>query len=244
MKQPRRFVMTYFLLLLFPCFPQSRPDVSPQPESLTIDQAIAEALEKNIGLLAERYNVSVAEARMLTARLRPNPVVSAGGYYSDLLGTDYNETNRAGPQEFNFRTDFVFERGGKRRSRIEVAENARNVVQLQLLNTIRGLVLDVQSAFVDVQLARDSLALAQENLKALNEIVEVNAARVRAGDLADVELVRTRVAALQFQNAVRQAELRLYTARGRLELLLGRASLSETLEVSGPLRRDVQTLSA
>ena len=39
---------------------------------------------------------------------------------------------------------------------------------------MRGIVLDVQSAFVDVQLARDSLALAQENLKALNEIVDVN----------------------------------------------------------------------
>ena len=242
MNQLKLFVITY-LLWLSPCFPQSRSDASQQPESLTIDQAVAESLEKNIGLLAERYNVSVAEARLITARLRPNPIVSLGGDHLDLLGTDYNEINRAGPQEFNFRTDFLLERGSKRKSRIEVAENARSVAQLQLLNTIRGLVLDVQSAFVDMQLARDSLALAQENLKALNEIVEVNAARVRAGDLADVELVRTRVAALQFQNAVRQAELRLYSARGRLELLLGRASLSETLEIAGPLRRETQTLS-
>jgi outer membrane protein, heavy metal efflux system len=68
--------------------------------------------------------------------------------------------------------------------------------------------------------------------------VAVNAARVRAGDLADVELVRTRVAALQFQNTVRQAELRLYNARSRLELLLGRSNLVETFEVVGPLRRE------
>ena len=243
MKQLNLFVMACWILSLAPCFSQSQTPAAPQSELLTIDQAVAEALEKNIGLLAERYNVSVAETRLITARLRPNPIVSLGGDHLDLLGTDYNEINKAGPQEFNFRTDFLLERGDKRRSRIEVAENAMTVAQLQLLNTMRSLVLDVQSAFVDVQLARDSLALAQENLKALNEIVEVNAARVRAGDLADVELVRTRVAALQFQNAVRQAEFRLYTARGRLELLLGRASLSETLEVSGPLRRDTQTLS-
>jgi cobalt-zinc-cadmium efflux system outer membrane protein len=210
---------------------------------LTIDQAVGEALEKNIGLLAERYNIPISEAHLVTARLRPNPVLSVEGDHLDLLGTGYDDINKAGPPEFSVRTDFVFERGGKRKNRIEVAENAKSVAQLQLLNTIRSLVLDVQSAFVDMQLARDSLALAQENLKALNEIVAVNAARVRAGDLADVELIRTRVAALQFQNAVRQAELRLYTARGHLELLLGRASLSETLEVSGSLRRDTQTLS-
>src|SRR5437879_1960815 len=215
MKQLKLFVTASYLLSLAPCFPQSRPPSPPRSEPLTMGQAVTEALDKNISLLAERYNVSVAEARLITARLRPNPIVSVGGDHLDLLGTSYNELNRAGPQEFNFRTDFVLERGGKRASRIEVAENARTVAHLQLLNTIRGLVLDVQSAFVDVQLARESLALAQENLKALNEIVEVNAARVRAGDLADVELVRTRVAALQFQNAVRQAELRLYTARGR-----------------------------
>ncbi|HVN77912.1 MAG TPA: TolC family protein [Terriglobia bacterium] len=242
MNQLRRFAITYLFLFSL-CFPQSLSPAHPSSGPLTIDQAVAEALEKNIELLAERYNVSLAEARLITARLRPNPVVSLGGDHLDLLGTDYNEINRAGPQEFNFRTDFLLERGGKRRSRIDVAENSKSVAQLQLLNTIRGLVLDVQSTFVDVQLARDNLVLAQENLKALNEIVEVNAARVRAGDLADVELVRTRVAALQFQNAVRQAELRLYSTRGRLELLLGRVSLSETLEVSGPLRHDTQVLS-
>jgi cobalt-zinc-cadmium efflux system outer membrane protein len=243
MNHPKLFVIVSYLLSFSPCFPQSQSPAPPASGSLTIEQAVAEALERNIGLLAERYNVSVAEAHVITARLRPNPVVSVEGDHLDLLGTDYNEINRAGPPEFSFRTDFVLERGSKRKSRIEVAENARNIAQLQLLNTIRGLVLDVQSAFVDVQLARDSLALAQENLKALNEIVEVNAVRVRAGDLADVELVRTRVAALQFQNSVRQAELRLYTAHGRLEVLLGRTSLSETVEVSGPLRRDAQTLS-
>jgi cobalt-zinc-cadmium efflux system outer membrane protein len=243
MNHPKLFVIVSYLVSFSPCFAQSQSPAPPASESLTIEQAVAEALERNIGLLAERYNVSVAEAHVITARLRPNPVVSVEGDHLDLLGTDYNEINRAGPPEFSFRTDFVLERGSKRKSRIEVAENARNIAQLQLLNTIRGLVLDVQSAFVDVQLARDSLALAQENLKALNEIVEVNAVRVRAGDLADVELVRTRVAALQFQNSVRQAELRLYTAHGRLEVLLGRTSLSETVEVSGPLRRDAQTLS-
>ena len=49
--------------------------------------------------------------------------------------------------------------------------------------------------------------------RSFQNIVEVNATRVRAGDLAKVELVRTQVAALQFQNAVRQAEAKLKIAR-------------------------------
>jgi outer membrane protein, heavy metal efflux system len=208
------------------------------PSPVTLDQAIKEALEKNLGLMAERYNVSIAEARIIQARLRPNPVFSLGLDYQDVFHRGFTIENSAGPPEANVRTDFVFERGGKREWRTQVAEQARGVAQLNLMNTMRQLIFDVQSAFIDVLAAKASLALAETNLKALNSIVEVNTSRVRAGDLAEVELMRSRLAALQFQNAVRQAQLRLQNARNRLQLLLGRRGPSDTLDVSGDLRTE------
>ncbi|MCS6818168.1 MAG: TolC family protein [Blastocatellia bacterium] len=202
-----------------------------------------EAIENNLSLLAERYNLSIAEAKMITARLRPNPVVSMGGDHLDWLGTGFNEQNGAGPPEYFIRTDFLIERGGKRRSRIEVAEQAREVARWQLLNATRTIVLEVQMAFVDVLLAKSNLALAEENLRLFNQIVQVNAARVNAGDLAPVELTRTRLAALQLQNAVMQAQSRLRLARQRLQGLMGRTVLSETFDVIGELRRDLVPVS-
>jgi hypothetical protein len=79
--------------------------------------------------------------------LRPNPVLSVGGDHLDLLGTGYSEENGAGPAEFSIRTDFVFERGAKRQRRIDVAQAAVSTAQLQFLNTVRSVVLDVQSAW-------------------------------------------------------------------------------------------------
>jgi cobalt-zinc-cadmium efflux system outer membrane protein len=61
---------------------------------------------------------------------------------------------------------------------------------------------------------------------------------VRTGDLAGVELERSRLAAMQYQTAVRQGELQLKQATGRLRFLLGRTALNEELDVAGPLRRD------
>ena len=213
------------------------------PEQVTLEQVTREALDRNLGLLAERYNVSIAEARMITARLRPNPVLSVGADYLDALGTGFNLVNAAGPGEVNFRTDFLLERGGKRQGRMEVAEGARAVAQLNLLNSTRLLLLDVEGAFVDVLLAKENLTLARENLQAFTGIVEVNSARVRAGDLAQVELLRSRVAVLQFQSAVRQAELRLRLARNRLQALMGRTTFSPAFDVAGTLRRDAATVS-
>ena len=89
----------------------SRPAPGQDDEPLTIAEAVAQALEKNLDLIAERYNLPIAEARLITARVRPNPVFSLGGDHLDLLGTGYNDVNRAGPAEYSMRTDFLFERG-------------------------------------------------------------------------------------------------------------------------------------
>ncbi len=208
-----------------------------QPEHVTIEQAVQEAVDHNLSLLAERYNLSIADARIITAKLRPNPVLSAAVDYIDFQN-HFNNDNQGGPTEYNIRTDFVLERGGKRERRIEVAQTAREVAQLQLLNTTRMLALDVENAFIDVLQAKDNLELARENLQAFRNIVEVNATRVRAGDLAKVELVRTQVAALQFQSAVRQAESKLKIASNRLQTLMGRRVPSPAFEAMGTMRRD------
>lgn len=196
-------------------------------------------MEHNSALLAERFNLSVADARLLTARLRPNPVLSLGMDYQDALGTGFTPQNGGGPPEGNARVDFLIERGRKREYRIEVASNARAVAGYLFLNTTRSLVIDVQSAFVDVLLAKENLALARENLKAFESIVEINQTRVRAGDLAKVELVRSRVAALQLSNTVRQAESRLRLASNRLQTLMGRPRFSLSFDAVGDLRHDM-----
>jgi cobalt-zinc-cadmium efflux system outer membrane protein len=141
------------------------------------------------------------------------------------------------PDEEIVRGDFVLEGGGKRGRRIEQATLAKSVTELQVRNTARQLVLDVQRAFIDVQAAKANVDLARDALKAFNDIVDLNATRVRAGDLAPVELSRTRLAALQFENDVRQQESKLRVAQNHLSLLIGRGPDGSSLETAGDFRR-------
>ncbi len=73
---------------------------------LTLDAAITEALEKNLDLIATRAGVTIAEANLITAQLRPNPVLSLGGDHLDFLGTGFDEQNGAGPPEYSVRVTF------------------------------------------------------------------------------------------------------------------------------------------
>ena len=116
--------------------------------SLTLEQAIDEAVRNNLDLAAERYSLNVAEARQITAALRPNPVLTLQGMSLDLLGTGFNAASPAGPNQFNAHTDFVIERGGKRADRIAFASEDRRLTELQIREVMRRLILDVQAGFV------------------------------------------------------------------------------------------------
>ncbi len=210
------------------------------PEPITIDQAVQEALANNANLIAERMNVPLATARLVTARLRPNPVLTLDGDYLDILGTGFSSANNAGPTEGSGRVDFVFEGPGKRAGRIAVAELDRSAAELNVQNAIRGVIFDVQSAFVDVQLAKEALALAEQNLNDLDKLVEESRKRVQAGELSAADLLRTRIAAMQFRNDAANAASRLHSTRHRLELLMGRLTFVHGFDVKGPIRRDLE----
>jgi outer membrane protein, heavy metal efflux system len=240
----QKLLMLCWMLSTAPCLTPAQGREPGELEPLAIGQAVAEAIDKNLDLFAERYKIPIADAQIITAKLRPNPVVSVWGNYFDILGTGFDPaTNAAGPTESGARVDFVLERGGKRGERIAVAEASKTVSQFELLNATRTLIVDVQSGFVDVLQAKADVALAVENLKTFEEIVRVNTSRVKSGDLAEVELIRSQVAQLQFENTVRQAELRLQTARARLQLLVGRRRSDRLVDAVGEMRRDEPALT-
>src|SRR5262245_6643721 len=82
--------------------------------SLTIEEAADEAGQRSLALLAERASLSLAEASLIPARLRPSPVLTGGANSLDWLGTGFNEANGAGPPEYAVRVDVPFERAHKR----------------------------------------------------------------------------------------------------------------------------------
>lgn len=155
---------------------QTPPTVASTPR-LTVDAAIGEALEKNLELIAARAGVSMADANVITAGLRPNPVLSVGGDHLDWLGTGFDDKNGAGPPEYSARIDFLLERGAKRARRIELAQHDGAIAEAEVLDRVRALKLEVQQAFVDLQLGQEQVAVAPENAGNLQEILALAEAR-------------------------------------------------------------------
>jgi len=189
--------------------------------TLSIADAVSESLQHNAALQAQRMNLTIADAAILTAGLRPNPVLSGDADHLDLLGTGFDDTNNAGPPEYGVRIDFPIERGKKRDLRLGVAQLGHDLAAAQLADTVRRLKIDVLVASIDVLEAKAKLALARENLDTLQRLVDLNQRRLTSGAIAPLEAIRSRVAMLQYRGNVRTAELNLTQARLRLLPLLG-----------------------
>jgi hypothetical protein len=99
------------------------------PAKLTIEQAVEEATRNNLSLLAQRVDLTIAEAGRITASLRPNPVFSFSSDHMDALGTGFSAANNGEPTEIAGRVDIPFETGHKRELRMETANIARQVAE-------------------------------------------------------------------------------------------------------------------
>jgi cobalt-zinc-cadmium efflux system outer membrane protein len=206
---------------------------------VTLKQAVEEALERNAELLAQRYEIPIAEARLLQARLRPNPRLSVETNYLDVFGAHFvPEQGPAGPTETNTIVYWEVETAGKRRLRTEVARQELAGARAGFLDARRALVLAVQSAYLDLVLAKEGARTLREILATFENVVKVNETRFQAGDIARVELLRSQVAALQFRNQLRQAELRVRQEAVRLQRLMGRPAPEPGFDVIEEIRRD------
>jgi cobalt-zinc-cadmium efflux system outer membrane protein len=204
-------------------------------QTMTIAEAVDEAVQHNLTLIAQRANLTVAETQLLTARLRPNPVASFSADHLDLLGTGFNDTNNGGPPEIAVRVDVPIERGAKRERRIDLASASKALAEAQFADAVRTLRADVTLACIDVLAARATRALVADNLRAFEDLARVNRARVTAGSLAPVESTRSEVARLQFRSTAVRADLDVATALARLRTLLGR-SVTDPFDIGDDLR--------
>ncbi len=204
-----------------------------------IKQVVAEALARNLTLLARRYDITIAEARLLQARLRPNPRVNLENNFLNLLGAgSVSGGGSTGPAETTSVLYWEVETGGKRRLRSEAARQAAAGAEAGFLEARRVLILDVQNAFLDLVLAMENARTLREILETFENLVKINRTRYEAGEIARVELLRSEVAALQFRNQLRRAELRVRQEAVRLQWLMGRPAPAPDFDVAAELRRE------
>jgi cobalt-zinc-cadmium efflux system outer membrane protein len=211
--------------------PPSAPSPAPAPP-VTLQQAVDRALAANPNLLSAREHVSAVEANKITAGLRLNPNLTLLGQTMTLP-----EVNNTGGNPFFYSAGVsrLFERGQKRRWRLESASATADSTQSQYRDQQRQLVLAVRQAFTTMLVAKASLAVAQENLTDYRKTVDLSRSRLDAGDITQTDFERIDLQQAQFESDFDNAQLQLQQASAQLQLLFGVDRPAPTLDIVGTL---------
>src|SRR3989304_3671920 len=130
-------------------------------DALTLRQALALALQGNPDLAAFSWEVRAAEARVVQARLRPNPE----------LGVSLEEFAGSGPRagvkaaEFALQLSQVIELGGKRMKRAQAAQFERDLSAWDYEAKRLDVLTQTAQAYVELLTAQKRLELAQSTLR-------------------------------------------------------------------------------
>jgi cobalt-zinc-cadmium efflux system outer membrane protein len=184
------------------------PSLGTEPEGkpLTLARALATTLEKSPALSSFSWDIRAAEARIIQAKLVPNPEISLEG--EDFTRADVRSATESMQNTLEFSQ--LIELGGKRNSRIREAKFDREATewdyQVKRLEVLKLTTL----AFIDVLTAQRNVQLAEENVELTEGAVPVTHKRIEAGKASDVELLRT-------NTAVATARIRLTEVRRDLE---------------------------
>ena len=187
--------------------------------NLTEEQAIALFFQRNLGLIAAKFNVDQSRAEEIIASAIPNPVFSFSVY--ELSNQMSKNGNTRFLPAFSPMIQQLIETAGKRGLRMEGAELGTEASEFDLLDVTRTLSNAVRHAFYGLLLTQKTLEVAKDNLERYNQIKDANAIRLRVGDISETDFTRIEVEGLKAQADLDRAETAMKQARTDLLLLLG-----------------------
>lgn len=208
---------------------------APTPGGLTLDLAIELLLQRNLDLRAKALELPKAQADILTASLRANPV-----FYADsqmIPYGSYSENRPGGPVQYDINISYPLDITGKRKARTVVAERAKCVLEAQYQDAVRIQIDNLYTAFVDVLAATEAIRFTDASIAGLKSLLEKTEAlrQQQEKTRADVNHIQVQLDAAEIERI--EAEEALRDAKRTLGVLLNMPpGEAHTIEVTGSLR--------
>jgi cobalt-zinc-cadmium efflux system outer membrane protein len=203
---------------------------APPSAPFTMQQVVEQALAHNPVLLSALQNLLSMKGQEVQAGVRQNPNLFVSG--SDIT---LSASNPASPFEYDVGVNRLFERGQKRRWRLDIAKNTTAQTDAQYHDQIRQVTLQVKQSFTTLVLAKATLKLAQDNLRDYRHVLQINHDRYDAGDIGKLDYERLDLQLAQFESDESSAEMNLVQASDQLQLLMGYQKPSRTFEITGDI---------
>jgi outer membrane protein, heavy metal efflux system len=173
-------------------------------DGMTLDTAIELLVQQNIDLQAARLEIPMAEADVLTANLRANPI-----FYADTQLIPYGHFSflrPGGPAQSDININYPFDVTFKRAARTRSARAAKRVTEAQLQDAVRNQIDNLYTFYVDDIAAGLTVKFSEVFIKGIRQLHDRTEELYRRGQVRESDL-------LAVKTKMHQADLQLLEAK-------------------------------
>ncbi|MCE9237933.1 TolC family protein [Bacteroides thetaiotaomicron] len=202
--------------------------------TLTLKEAEQRFLERNLSLIAERYNIDMAQAQVLQAKLFENPVISLEQNVYNRLNGKYFDFGKEG--EAVVEIEQVIHLAGQRNKQVRLEKINKEIAEYQFEEVMRTLRQELNEKFVEVYFLSKSIAIYEKEVNSLQVLLGGMKIQQEKGNISFMEISRLESMLFSLKKEKNERESDLLTTRGELNLLL---NLPEDTQVQLSLDEEV-----
>lgn len=169
---------------------------------LTVKQAEDIFLKNNLQLIAQHYNIGIAEAQVITAKLFPNPDINMStGLYNPDVKKFFDHS--AGQDEYAGSISQLFTTAGKRNKNIQLAKIGVEQAKYQFFDLLRTLKASLRNDFFTIYFQQQSVKVYNQEISSLQQMLKAYKEQNAKGNISkkDVLGVQSQLYSLQAELA-------------------------------------------
>ena len=189
----------------------------------TLQKALQTAKANNPYLKTEQLNIGIAQTDIITAKLRPNPILNNQSLQlmqpsQFPASTDwFNGQNR----QVSWQLTKPFQVAGQRKYKIDVAKKNVSFAENNYLETERNIFSEVASKWLEVWTAQKQLEIIQIAKSNIDSLVLTNQIRYKNQVITQTDLFRTELLLKQYAIQYKTALQEVINRQNELKFLLG-----------------------
>lgn len=208
------FLFTIFLLtgVTFTSIAQAQ---TPGQDTLklTLQQSEDLFLKNNLQLIAERYNIDIASAQIITARLFNNPNLSfTNGIYAKQVPNAYSQQEIGLSQLFNT--------AGKRNKSIQLAKINAEQAKYQFFDLLRTLQLTLRTDFYNIYYQEQTIKVYDQAIGSLGTTLTAFKQQYAKGNIAEKEVLRIQSELYSLQTEYNGIQTNIDTVQNEFKMLV------------------------
>ncbi|MBS1490539.1 MAG: TolC family protein [Bacteroidetes bacterium] len=222
----KRFLYTTLLFSTLATLGIAQVDTLFIKKQITFPEYLESVGKGNLNYAVQKFNVDIAYAGIEIAKIFPNPEL----YYGYV---NMGQGRMKAGYGYSVNANTTLELGGKRKARIDLANQGVELTKAQLEDFFRNLRADATIAFLNALALRNHLQVMTNSYESINKLAISDSIRFKLGSIMEIDAKQSRLEARYLLNSVIQAQSDWKVSLSNLNLLVGKTNIDTLLYPAG-----------